>query len=481
MTEVLHNPAFSTIMEMSIDQDENPLAPLTLYFQQMVLGRKVSRAVQGDGSPLVNTDIVQELSRRQMGVYIQSVFGFHTMVHGLALHFKTSRDKMAATLPDMPAADVALPLFQDYLSLSGEGFLDDGGVKDSYHQAAMRLRMLSTVLLLSPHAHDSESVGQVFDQLYKVSGERWPVNEQDVDLYIQELSREASSGRRLQKLNRRFGARSIPLLHRATEGLLIGTTKSLFLGMTPEQIDGARQAYRNALGAMVGSDIERLHKTATAIELEMAALRTAELPEIVEQIVEASYLDWEALPPGELEQHAREIVAQNMERMSTPPTIDLARLRTLSSLRTALGESRCYFARGKLGARRKVKADGVEQADQYLLLVWRDLDDQGNLRGESVVAESPIAGEHALYVFRHDVSGDNWRSAMALPKSVARDLGARRVRHVIPVGETDLVATMTRKALALLTCPPEEFSILKFAGAQGVRVPRAALPELPQA
>lgn len=195
----------------------------------------------------------------------------------------------------------------------------------------------------------------------------------------------------------------------------------------------------------------------------------------MKELLEARQLDWEVLPPGEIETISREIVRQ-AQTENYNPTIDLKRLRILDNLRTLWGEDNCYYARGALSARRVIHDGGQDEADQYLMLILQEKDADGSVIAEHAIAESPIAGPNALYVFRQDVSeGLDWRDVMSLPKSYARDFGARNVKHALPRGETDLVGSMTEKVTALMSATPQEFKDLKFDGSRGFRVPKRVI------
>jgi hypothetical protein len=178
-------------------------------------------------------------------------------------------------------------------------------------------------------------------------------------------------------------------------------------------------------------------------------------------------LDWTVLPRGEveLEKAAQEIVAMAQERAkhSRDVQIDLDRLNTLKNIKDSWGADRCYYARGTLSGRGKTTVEGIEQPDEYIVLVLQDLDSDGVVASEHAVAESPIAGHNAMYVMRGDVSEFSWRDVYSMPKKDARALGARPVKHTKGDG-SGLVNVMTRKVNYLLSCAPEEFSAIQFNG-----------------
>lgn len=186
-------------------------------------------------------------------------------------------------------------------------------------------------------------------------------------------------------------------------------------------------------------------------------------------------LDWTVLPEGELEleKAAREIVADAEARAikGTNVVIDLDRLNILKKIRDNWGRDKCYYARGSLSGRRRVYIEGQENPDEYIVLVLQQLDDKESVVAEHAIAESPIAGHNALYVFREDVSeGLSWREVYSLPKLDTRELGARRIKHTKAEDDTrPLVDVMTDRVASLLSVEPAEFPKVEFHG-RSVRV-----------
>jgi hypothetical protein len=208
---------------------------------------------------------------------------------------------------------------------------------------------------------------------------------------------------------------------------------------------------------------------------DVAGMTGATDPMEMVELIEARQLDWEVLPPGEIETISREIVRQAQSENYTP-TIDLERLKVLDNVRTLWGAENTYYARGALSARRIIQDGAKSEADQYLMLILQEKDSDGSVIAEHAIAESPIAGPNALYVFRQDVSeGLKWKDVMSLPKNYARELGARNVKHSLSRYETDLVGSMTEKVTALMTASPEEFRTLQFNGMRGFRFPRSLM------
>ena len=178
-------------------------------------------------------------------------------------------------------------------------------------------------------------------------------------------------------------------------------------------------------------------------------------------------LDWEVLPPGSLEETAKAIVRDSAERSTSKPTIDLNRLNILEGVRQAWGGD-SYYSRGTRKARSVVRGEnGEEQPDEYIILVLQERNEQtGEIMFEHAVAESPIAGPNAMYVYRQDATdhGHDWRTVMSLPKKQSRELGARQIFHTTGEGQDDLNKTMIEKAEHLLTVNTNDFNDMEFNG-----------------
>ncbi len=179
-------------------------------------------------------------------------------------------------------------------------------------------------------------------------------------------------------------------------------------------------------------------------------------------------VDWEVLPPGAgLTDVAHAIIEEKQLRSKQPVGIDLTRLQALENIRSLVSENSSRYARGSLRERGIVRDGDQECPDEYILLLIDGSD--GNV--ESVVADSPIVGPHAMYIYRRDTAqkGSEWQTVFRLEKADARRLGARAVKHSVPVGD-NLVDTMTRKAMELLTCRPEDFARIQFNGVNRARI-----------
>jgi len=216
--------------------------------------------------------------------------------------------------------------------------------------------------------------------------------------------------------------------------------------------------------------MERLDRDVEAVKRTLAHFGLpAEIPSEKELTFDVMQLDWEILPPGELEKNARGIV-DDAQRGNRKPRIDLERLKILEAIREEWGPDDCYYTRGRLKKRHVVRDEtGNEQPDEYIVLVLQQHDPNGAVTQEHVIAESPIAGPNALYIYRQDAKGyleegkTSWRTVMSMTKTNARKYGARRIIHEAPLG-LELVPYMVSKVKCLLLCPPNEYKDLRFSG-----------------
>lgn len=208
-----------------------------------------------------------------------------------------------------------------------------------------------------------------------------------------------------------------------------------------------------------------------------APLNAAIMEQLQPKLPEIEQLDFEVLPPGDLQTFAEEIVASRRHEHKRP-TIDLGRLQILKNLREwweeAQGADTARYAKGMRTSRRTVHEAGVEQPDEYILLVLEQRLTDGTTV-EHVVAESPVAGENALYVQRYDTNHWDWRELMRHPKQDITEMGARALHHRAPEN-TDLVTVMTEKAKYFLTCPETEFLEGRLSGVEKDGTPRIRLP-----
>jgi len=210
---------------------------------------------------------------------------------------------------------------------------------------------------------------------------------------------------------------------------------------------------------------------------DFSTLLPLQLSRVINLSSEPRDYDFEFLPKGtRLVDFAYEIVEEaNRKTENTRPTIDPHRLQILENIRQIIGEDRTEYARGVRKSRRIIRENDKEQPDEYIILVIQHLDEAGAVIREDAVAESPIAGDNALYIQRQDINGWDWRELLAAPKSDVLAMGARAVQHRVPKG-TDLVTSMTQKTLRLLNASPDEFLHGEFAGRLADGSPRLHVP-----
>jgi hypothetical protein len=125
--------------------------------------------------------------------------------------------------------------------------------------------------------------------------------------------------------------------------------------------------------------------------------------------------------------------------------VDGNRLKVLDDLEEYFGADRCDVYRGSESSK------GIN--NEYLVLAIRS----ASASGEDAVAISPLAGEHATYVVRHECAEAHWQKIFANPKLEARLRGARRLVFKTPDRRTDPYTAMREKVIALLECHPHDF------------------------
>lgn len=125
--------------------------------------------------------------------------------------------------------------------------------------------------------------------------------------------------------------------------------------------------------------------------------------------------------------------------------VDVHRLSVLEDLEQYFGADRCAWYEGSESSK------GVN--NEYLVLAIRS----AKGFGENAVAISPLAGQHATYVVRHECAEAQWATIFANPKLEARLRGARRLLFTSPDGRTDQYSAMRKKVITLLECHRQDF------------------------
>lgn len=142
-------------------------------------------------------------------------------------------------------------------------------------------------------------------------------------------------------------------------------------------------------------------------------------------------LPFVVLPPGEA---LRNFLASL--RSKAGRHFDQNRVNVLDDLEHHFGAHRCRWHHGSTDSR------GIN--NRYLILTIASGD------GEHAVAISPLAGEHATYVVRHDYCQDPWTVVLAGSKIRARRRGARRLPFTTSASSTDQYTAMRQRIIALL-------------------------------
>ena len=123
--------------------------------------------------------------------------------------------------------------------------------------------------------------------------------------------------------------------------------------------------------------------------------------------------------------------------------VDVHRLTVLEYLEEYFGADLCDWYEGSESSK------GVN--NQYLVLR------SAKGSGENAVAISPLAGQHATYVVRHECAEAHWATIFANPKLEARLRGARRLLFTTPDSRTDQYTAMREKVITLLECHRRDF------------------------
>ena len=172
-------------------------------------------------------------------------------------------------------------------------------------------------------------------------------------------------------------------------------------------------------------------------------------------------LPFEILPQGE--QLRAFLEGMRSTGLYSGYQVDQNRLTVLEELEAYFGAKRCEWYAGSEWSR------GVN--NEYLVLAIKakprakaKFRAKAKSRAKSEVREdavaiSPLAGQHATYIVRHDCAKAHWARVFANPKAEARLLGARRLLFTSPIyRDGDPYTAMRDKIIALLECDPNDFN-----------------------
>lgn len=481
---ILRHPAVQPLMDLDME-DRELLGQTKFLAQQSVISYMMVQGIIGNQSDMSTKEIMDtHASAGALTLSLRATNQFHNAYTAYArAQGKTGLQQAGDIIRGNVDENMTLAV-RDLANLYHQGLVTADGTSDNMQYASSVLRFLNVNLLFGGQADTQDVINEFYDRLYEAIVGQLP-NDGQLNLaaqkYASQYAKPLTRGNAIRSIRRKAGPLVDEITNRAALQVLFANAKGT-LEAVEDQAE-ARRKYVPALRAIGrAEDIVELNASMANLIDRLQAAAAAEgdvlnADDLAESLVQATHLDWEVLPPGELEERARAIVREQ-SRSSTEVTIDLERLKILDNIRKQWGEGASYYAYGKLGKRRIVKHEGQEEPDQYLLLILQEFDETGQVVREHAVAESPIAGPNALYVFRQDVSeGLSWRDVMALPKHYARSLKARAVKHTKPrqAAESFLVTAMTKKVGILLACEADEFLVLEFSGERGVRLPRRAI------
>lgn len=139
--------------------------------------------------------------------------------------------------------------------------------------------------------------------------------------------------------------------------------------------------------------------------------------------------------------------------------VNLPKLKAAWEASAESGKRLAVFARGETGGQRAIEVDDRTYFDEYVFVVLKEQDASGEWVERGVIADSPVAGHNAAYIFRNDTDKSkeyNWRDVFKLKKWQARLFGARQVMHVSP-GEHDSNERTVAKLKNLMIIEPDLF------------------------
>lgn len=198
--------------------------------------------------------------------------------------------------------------------------------------------------------------------------------------------------------------------------------------------------------------------------------------EVRELYIPYEELDWIILPPDEFDEDDRRVYHHSVTPQSgvgPRPPIDLDN-RRLAKLRMRLRQ----WGGGYIAVA-SAKVEGLSRDRQYVVAVFPEYLPDGTKK-ENAMAAHPKYG-NGLYLWRYE-SGDyvqtadgealTWRKVFSCKRSIALELGARRLNNY-----DDQPERTERNVLDYLTCPPSQVRRAQFAvGESVVRIAGLARP-----
>ncbi|QHN42945.1 hypothetical protein GII36_03710 [Candidatus Mycosynbacter amalyticus] len=474
LQHVLDNPIYSRMFEIGREDDGDAYNIVGHADDQVVMGMKLHNARIDPLNTPQDKLAWQYLQQKRVGSTINATHEFAGYLAEAADRMGIeSRDEFFAHPEDWDYDYLADVAAQNFIGTCNNLPLYEGLDGRTYDSASLDMRMFAIFMLLGEHGENKDSLKTVHDSLLEyVRNRDGELSEELLGKYEKQISYTAPSGKKLSSMNRVAGGRLDDYINTAAARLLVRNSS----GRLQQDIDisKTREKYFELIKSLANVDIEdMIVQNRVLEELTITPDRVMLIPGH-DSFEPAAELNWEVLPAGELERYAREIVG-NAATKNMRPTIELERLKILDNVREMWGSENCYYAKGSLSGRKIISEDGRQEADQYLLLILQEKDTENNVVAEHAIAESPIAGPNALYVFRQDVSeGLDWREVMALPKKYARDLGARSLKHTKTGEGNVLIDTMSDRVMTLLAASKQEFGAIQFSNDR-LYIPRSIL------
>lgn len=475
VTSLFYEPVMEQLIEL--DRTHQPLSPYSMYLQHHRLAAQ-ARFITGGGRGLLRDEaLVVAMESQNSKMLLHSAMDFITEAYGLAHgQHAVHESEFLRLFRRQDFEYIVSTLSERYIATVRNGLVRADGDTTQLLRASKIARMLGVALLFTQgNEIDLAETGEAIGALRATGLEEQDANiDPAVVLALHgELRRDSISGKLIQSiLSGLDSEQRLAAINVVAHDVTLDTVYDNLAGIhdPPE----ARRQFMQAFRALAKTNLLSFCERIIAAYPDLASANDI-LPIDTAIEIELVKLNWEVLPIEELQQRAAAIVETASRRGFNAKSIDLARLAVLSDISRQWGIEDSYYAYGWLGSREMVIDGDQEAPDQYLLVILQEKDSDGNITAEHAVAESPIAGPHAMYVFRQDVSeGLDWREVLALPKSYARFYGARALRHVEVQGET-LNQTMARKASTLLSCNATEFPHIEFTG-KSVRLPRGMIP-----
>lgn len=215
----------------------------------------------------------------------------------------------------------------------------------------------------------------------------------------------------------------------------------------------------------------RLAEAETPIEPSPEVVTQATLEALINELPVDERLDFVPFEDDELDVRAQEVIDEANARLprsiGKSLRIDPERITHLKTLQRAweqqYGVGAAKFMRAELKGRRSTSVDGRIFFDEYIFLdLKKPSTETGQMEDCGVVADSPVAGQNAAFIFRNDTEsskGYSWQDVFKLRKLQTRVFGTRAIKHMDKNGGDPNIRARD-KLFNLLFVPPEHFGYL---------------------